>query len=145
MAQRFLSNKQGKRVIESYFEKSWKMPRMKVEIPEISWHNRDPVLSVDFQPKHERSDKFLRLASAGSGLLPYSFPGRYFQTIHHFRFTRPHLARLQHRGLHKAGSCCRSNETSTSSQLCSLVPIRRILGFLRRRKRDLRLAAEAGR
>ena len=24
---------------------------MKCQIPEISWHNRDPVLSVDIQPK----------------------------------------------------------------------------------------------
>lgn len=40
---------------------------MKCQIPEISWHNRDPVLSVDFQPKVEGSDNILRLASAGSG------------------------------------------------------------------------------
>lgn len=42
---------------------------MKCQIPEISWHNRDPVLSVDFQPqmKSETSDKILRLASGGSG------------------------------------------------------------------------------
>lgn len=37
---------------------------MKCQIPEISWHNRDPVLSVDFQPKF---DNFDRLASGGSG------------------------------------------------------------------------------
>ena len=37
---------------------------MKCQIPEISWHNRDPVLSVDFQP---RVDKQLRLASGGTG------------------------------------------------------------------------------
>lgn len=42
---------------------------MKCQIPEISWHNRDPVLSVDFQPKGESSDKVLRLASGGSGSL----------------------------------------------------------------------------
>ena len=41
---------------------------MKVQILEISWHNRDPVLSVDFQPKVDGSDKPLRLASSGSGL-----------------------------------------------------------------------------
>lgn len=40
---------------------------MKCQIPEISWHNRDPVLSVDFQPKTIGSDKYLRLASGGSG------------------------------------------------------------------------------
>lgn len=40
---------------------------MKCQIPEISWHNRDPVLSVDFQPKTEESDGFMRLASGGSG------------------------------------------------------------------------------
>ncbi|CAG9800868.1 unnamed protein product [Chironomus riparius] len=37
---------------------------MKCQIPEISWHNRDPVLSVDFQPKSE--DSIMRLASGGS-------------------------------------------------------------------------------
>lgn len=41
---------------------------MKCQIPEISWHNRDPVLSVDFQPKVNGSDKLSRLASGGSGL-----------------------------------------------------------------------------
>lgn len=38
---------------------------MKFAIPEISWHNRDPVLSVDFQPKAEPNDP-LRLASGGT-------------------------------------------------------------------------------
>lgn len=41
---------------------------MKCQIPEISWHNRDPVLSVDFQPKSDDSDGFTRLASGGSGI-----------------------------------------------------------------------------
>lgn len=48
---------------------------MKCQIPEISWHNRDPVLSVDIQPKQVGSsnnsssaDKidFRRLASGGT-------------------------------------------------------------------------------
>ncbi|XP_052739417.1 chromatin assembly factor 1 subunit B [Bicyclus anynana] len=38
---------------------------MKLAIPEISWHNRDPVLSVDFQPKSEQNDP-LRLATGGT-------------------------------------------------------------------------------
>lgn len=38
---------------------------MKYAIPEISWHNRDPVLSVDFQPKASESDP-LRLATGGT-------------------------------------------------------------------------------
>lgn len=43
---------------------------MKCQIPEISWHNRDPVLSVDIQPKQgngggEKND-FRRLASGGT-------------------------------------------------------------------------------
>ncbi|XP_053687554.1 chromatin assembly factor 1 subunit B [Sabethes cyaneus] len=40
---------------------------MKCQIPEISWHNRDPVLSVDIQPKtaSDKSD-FYRLASGGT-------------------------------------------------------------------------------
>ncbi|CAH2240532.1 chromatin assembly factor 1 subunit B [Pararge aegeria] len=38
---------------------------MKLAIPEISWHNRDPVLSVDFQPKSEPNDP-LRLATGGT-------------------------------------------------------------------------------
>ncbi|XP_055531144.1 chromatin assembly factor 1 subunit B [Wyeomyia smithii] len=40
---------------------------MKCQIPEISWHNRDPVLSVDIQPKAatDKSD-FYRLASGGT-------------------------------------------------------------------------------
>lgn len=37
---------------------------MKLVIPEISWHNRDPVLSVHFQPTIE--DGFYRLATGGS-------------------------------------------------------------------------------
>lgn len=37
---------------------------MKLEIPEISWHNRDPVLSVHFQPVFE--DCYYRLATGGS-------------------------------------------------------------------------------
>jgi hypothetical protein len=37
---------------------------MKCQIPEIGWHNRDPVFSIDFQPK---IDENLRLASGGSG------------------------------------------------------------------------------
>lgn len=40
---------------------------MKCQIPEISWHNRDPVLSIDFQPRNEEAqDDFIRLASGGS-------------------------------------------------------------------------------
>lgn len=38
---------------------------MKFSIPEISWHNRDPVLSVDFQPKRETNEP-LRLATGGT-------------------------------------------------------------------------------
>ncbi|XP_061704072.1 chromatin assembly factor 1 subunit B [Cydia pomonella] len=38
---------------------------MKFAIPEISWHNRDPVLSVDFQPKTEPNGP-LRLATGGT-------------------------------------------------------------------------------
>ncbi|KPJ05522.1 Chromatin assembly factor 1 subunit B [Papilio xuthus] len=38
---------------------------MKFSIPEISWHNRDPVLSVDIQPKCEENEP-LRLATGGT-------------------------------------------------------------------------------
>uniref|UniRef100_A0A1B0A0W6 CAF1B/HIR1 beta-propeller domain-containing protein n=1 Tax=Glossina pallidipes TaxID=7398 RepID=A0A1B0A0W6_GLOPL len=38
---------------------------MKCKIPEISWHNRDPVLSVDIQAKNDKSDVH-RLASSGT-------------------------------------------------------------------------------
>ncbi|XP_035912077.1 chromatin assembly factor 1 subunit B [Anopheles stephensi] len=40
---------------------------MKCQIPEISWHNRDPVLSVDIQPKgaNDRDHQY-RLASGGT-------------------------------------------------------------------------------
>lgn len=38
---------------------------MKFSIPEISWHNRDPVLSVDFQPRCKANDP-LRLATGGA-------------------------------------------------------------------------------
>jgi chromatin assembly factor 1 subunit B len=37
---------------------------MKCAIPEISWHNRDPVLSIDLQP--QSSDGILRLATGGT-------------------------------------------------------------------------------
>ncbi len=42
---------------------------MKCQIPEISWHNRDPVLSVDFHTLKQADDKdeVYRIASAGSG------------------------------------------------------------------------------
>lgn len=36
---------------------------MKCHVPEISWHNRDPIFSVDFQPS---ADKHRRMASCGS-------------------------------------------------------------------------------
>lgn len=36
---------------------------MKCTIPEISWHNRDPILSVDIQPND--NEEFYRLASGG--------------------------------------------------------------------------------
>lgn len=41
---------------------------MKCTIPEISWHNREPVLSVDIQPKSLENDgkNIIRLASGGS-------------------------------------------------------------------------------
>ncbi|KAH8237124.1 hypothetical protein KR038_004845 [Drosophila bunnanda] len=41
---------------------------MKCKIPEISWHNRDPVLSVDIQPNGQglRSPTICRLASGGT-------------------------------------------------------------------------------
>lgn len=40
---------------------------MKCTIPEIFWHNREPVLSVDIQPKSLDGDKnVIRLASGGS-------------------------------------------------------------------------------
>lgn len=40
---------------------------MKCQIPEISWHNRDPVLSVDIQPRgaNDRDHQY-RLASGGT-------------------------------------------------------------------------------
>lgn len=39
---------------------------MKCTIPEISWHNRDPVLSIDIQPKTNDTQEFYRLASGGT-------------------------------------------------------------------------------
>uniref|UniRef100_G3MRY0 CAF1B/HIR1 beta-propeller domain-containing protein n=1 Tax=Amblyomma maculatum TaxID=34609 RepID=G3MRY0_AMBMU len=36
---------------------------MKCHVPEISWHNRDPILSIDFQPSN---DKSRRLATCGT-------------------------------------------------------------------------------
>lgn len=44
---------------------------MKCIIPEISWHNRDPVLSVDFQYSSKvttdnKDEKFWRLATGGA-------------------------------------------------------------------------------
>lgn len=40
---------------------------MKCVIPEISWHNRDPVLSVDIQPKRSNDNTEInRLASGGT-------------------------------------------------------------------------------
>lgn len=39
---------------------------MKCTIPEISWHNKEPVLSVDIQQIDQADAKFYRLASGGS-------------------------------------------------------------------------------
>jgi len=39
---------------------------MKCKIPEISWHNRDPVLSVDIQPNSNDNSNVYRLASGGT-------------------------------------------------------------------------------
>lgn len=42
---------------------------MKCIIPEISWHNRDPVLSVDIQPRRSKDGGLRdvhRLASGGT-------------------------------------------------------------------------------
>lgn len=39
---------------------------MKCTIPEISWHNRDPVLSIDIQPKFDDKNEFYRLATGGT-------------------------------------------------------------------------------
>ncbi|KAK3917922.1 Chromatin assembly factor 1 subunit B [Frankliniella fusca] len=38
---------------------------MRCTIPEISWHNRDPVLSIDIQKQHS-DEPFYRLASGGT-------------------------------------------------------------------------------
>lgn len=37
---------------------------MKVTVPEISFHNRDPILSVDVQ--HKSSDGIIRMATGGT-------------------------------------------------------------------------------
>lgn len=39
-----------------------KLKKMKCTIPEISWHNREPVLSVDI---HSISNEFYKVATAG--------------------------------------------------------------------------------
>ncbi|KAJ6641454.1 Chromatin assembly factor 1 subunit B [Pseudolycoriella hygida] len=39
---------------------------MKCTIPEISWHNRDPVLSIDIQRKLDDKNEFYRLATGGT-------------------------------------------------------------------------------
>ncbi|KAL0272465.1 UNVERIFIED_CONTAM: hypothetical protein PYX00_005422 [Menopon gallinae] len=39
---------------------------MKCVVPEISWHNRDPVYTIDIQPKTNQVEKFYRLASGGA-------------------------------------------------------------------------------
>lgn len=38
---------------------------MRVVIPQIAWHNRDPVLSVDFDPTTKGDADFYRIASGG--------------------------------------------------------------------------------
>ncbi|XP_065156568.1 uncharacterized protein Caf1-105 [Atheta coriaria] len=39
---------------------------MKCSIPEISWHNREPVLSIDIQPLNTINNDFYRMATGGS-------------------------------------------------------------------------------
>lgn len=59
---------------------------MKCLIPEISWHNRDPVLSVDIQPKPLQGDNKIRLASGGydSHVLVRIKMGLFHQYLQHF-------------------------------------------------------------
>ena len=42
---------------------------MKCSIPEISWHNRDPVFSIDVQPgifKNSAQEYYWRIVTAGA-------------------------------------------------------------------------------
>jgi hypothetical protein len=51
--------------IYQVFHTSFLQHLMKCTIPEISWHNRDPVLSVDIQLAC-KNENFERLATGGT-------------------------------------------------------------------------------
>lgn len=62
---------------------------MKLAIPEISWHNRDPVLSVDFQPKSEPNDP-LRLATGGTDSHVLVSGSVFLNNMHFTQYTLDH-------------------------------------------------------
>lgn len=57
---------------------------MKCSIPEISWHNRDPVLSIDLQPAS--NDGVLRLATAGTDSHVLVITLHTYSVLHDFIF-----------------------------------------------------------
>lgn len=42
---------------------------MRVVIPQIAWHARDPVLTLDFDPKGKSEQGYYRLATGGADRL----------------------------------------------------------------------------
>lgn len=42
---------------------------MKVVIPQIAWHARDPVLTIDFDPRGKTEEGYYRLVTGGADKL----------------------------------------------------------------------------
>jgi len=61
----------GREVSSPEHNRSFRFLKMRVVTPQITWHNRDPVLCVDFDPSHSqggesKDNDFYRLATGGS-------------------------------------------------------------------------------
>lgn len=122
---------------------------MKCVIPEISWHNRDPVLSVDIQPKRAGDTSAVyRLASGGtdSHVLVGTRIVLTRGCFHVYNFRCPStlfvvdLVCIAHRGgHHQLGHCGQSDQTPATSERGAMVTVRRVSRFGRRREYNFRV------
>lgn len=90
---------------------------MKLVIPEISWHNRDPVLSVHFQAANTE-DGHCRLATGGSD--SHVFVSNFTSTVKFGAFVSNDVLRYSFSDMENQSRrlecerrvCCRFDQTS---------------------------------